>query len=212
MINVVIAGYARSPFAPAKKGGLARVRADEMAAEVVRALISRTKVNAADIEDIIVGCAFPEAEQGLNVARLIGLLADLPLSVAGQTVNRFCGSSMSSVHIAAGAIQMNAGEVFVAVGVESMSRVPMGGFNPMPSPKLYAAKPAAYMGMGDTAENVARQWQITRAAQEEFALKSHQKAAAAQKDGRFAAEIVPINNGKTIIEQDECIRADASLE
>ncbi|HQT66964.1 MAG: acetyl-CoA acetyltransferase [Rhodospirillales bacterium 20-60-12] len=212
MINVVIAGYARSPFAPAKKGGLARVRADEMAAEVVRALISRTKVNAADIEDIIVGCAFPEAEQGLNVARLIGLLADLPLSVAGQTVNRFCGSSMSSVHIAAGAIQMNAGEVFVAVGVESMSRVPMGGFNPMPSPKLYAAKPAAYMGMGDTAENVARQWQITRAAQEEFALKSHQKAAAAQRDGRFAAEIVPINNGKTIIEQDECIRADASLE
>jgi len=212
MTNVVIAGYARSAFAPAKKGSLARVRPDELAAEVVRALVARTAVKAEDIEDIIVGCSFPEAEQGLNVARMIGLLADLPLSAAGQTVNRFCGSSMSSVHIAAGAIQMNAGEVFVCVGVESMSRIPMGGYNPIPSPKLYAANPAAYMGMGDTAENVAQQWQITRADQEAFALKSHQKAAAAQADGRLKDEIVPVSNGKTIVDLDECIRADASAE
>jgi acetyl-CoA acyltransferase len=212
MTNVVIAGYARSAFAPAKKGSLARVRPDELAAEVVRALVARTGVKAEDIEDIIVGCSFPEAEQGLNVARMIGLLADLPLSAAGQTVNRFCGSSMSSVHIAAGAIQMNAGEVFVCVGVESMSRIPMGGYNPIPSPKLYAAKPAAYMGMGDTAENVAQQWQITRADQEAFALHSHQKAAAAQKDGRLKDEIVPVSNGKMMVELDECIRADASAE
>jgi acetyl-CoA acyltransferase len=212
MTNVVIAGYARSAFAPAKKGSLARVRPDELAAEVVRALVARTGVKAEDIEDIIVGCSFPEAEQGLNVARMIGLLADLPLSAAGQTVNRFCGSSMSSIHIAAGAIQMNAGEVFVCVGVESMSRIPMGGYNPIPSPKLYAAKPAAYMGMGDTAENVAQQWQITRADQEAFALKSHQKAAAAQKDGRLKDEIVPVSNGKMMVELDECIRADASAE
>jgi len=212
MTNVVVAGYARSAFTPAKKGSLSRVRGDEMAAEVVRALIARTGVKAEDIEDIIVGCSFPEGEQGLNVARMIGMLADLPLSAAGQTVNRFCGSSMSSIHIAAGAIQMNAGDVFVCVGVESMSRVPMGGFNPMPSPKLYAAKPEAYMGMGDTAENVAQRWQITRADQEAFALNSHEKAAAAQKDGRLKDEIVPIMNGKTTIDQDECIRHDASLE
>jgi acetyl-CoA acyltransferase len=202
MTNAVIAGYARSPFAPAKKGGLTRVRPDEMAAEVVRALIARTGVKPEDIEDIIVGCAFPEAEQGLNVARLIALLADLPISVAGATVNRFCGSSMYSVHMAAGAIAMGAGEAFLAVGVESMTRVPMGGYNPMPSPMLYAKNPAAYMGMGDTAENVAQRWQITRDAQEEFALASHVKAAAAQKAGRLSAEIAPLTQSKAKATQD----------
>jgi len=212
MSNVVIAGYARSAFAPAKKGSLSRVRPDELAADVVRALIQRTGVKAEDIEDVIVGCAFPEAEQGLNVARMISLLADIPLSAGGQTINRFCGSSMTSIHVAAGAIQMNAGEVFVCVGIESMSRVPMSGFNPMPSPKLYEQMPAAYISMGETAENVAQRWQITRGAQEEFALHSHQKAAAAQAAGRFRDEIVPISNGKTTIDQDECIRNDASLE
>ncbi len=212
MTNAVIAGYARSPFAPAKKGGLTRVRPDELAAEVVRALIARTGVKPEDIEDIIVGCAFPEAEQGLNVARLIALLADLPISVAGATVNRFCGSSMYSVHMAAGAIAMGAGEAFLAVGVENMTRVPMGGYNPMPSPALFAKNPAAYMGMGDTAENVAQRWQITRDAQEEFALASHVKAAAAQKAGRLAGEIVPITLSKANATQDECIRHDASRE
>lgn len=212
MTNVVIAGYARSPFALAKKGGLTRVRPDEMAAEVVRALITRTGVKAEDIEDIIVGCAFPEAEQGLNVARLIALLADLPITVAGATVNRFCGSSMYAIHMAAGAIQMNAGEAFIAVGVESMTRVPMGGYNPMPSPALHAKNPAAYMGMGDTAENVAQRWQITRDAQEEFALASHVKASAAQKAGKLTDEIVPITLNKANVSQDECIRHDASRE
>ncbi len=212
MSNVVIAGYARSAFTPAKKGGLARVRPDEMAAEVVRGLIARSGVKPEDVEDIIVGCAFPEGEQGLNVARMIGLLAELPLSAGGQTVNRFCGSSMSSVHIAAGAIKMDAGEVFVCAGVESMSRVPMGGFNPMPSPALYASMPQAYIAMGDTAENVARQWQITRQAQEEFALASQHKASAAQREGRLSDEIVPVTAGKSMVLQDECIRHDASAE
>src|SRR6266852_5166901 len=138
MKKIVIAGYARSPFALAKKGALARVRPDDLAAQVVRALIERTGIKPEDIEDLIVGCAFPEAEQGLNVARLIGLLADLPLSVAGVTVNRFCGSSMQSVHIAAGQIQLGAGEAFICAGVESMSRVPIMGFNPMPNPALHA--------------------------------------------------------------------------
>ena len=124
MKNVVIAGYARSPFAPARRGELARTRPDEMAAQVVRALVETSGVNAADIEDLIMGCAFPEGEQGLNVARLVAFLADLPQSVAGTTVNRFCGSSMQSVHMAAGAIQMGAGDAFICAGMESMSRVP----------------------------------------------------------------------------------------
>ncbi|MFG1428399.1 thiolase family protein [Roseixanthobacter glucoisosaccharinicivorans] len=212
MQNVVIAGYARSPFAPAKKGDLARVRPDDMAAQVVRELIARTKVNPEDIEDLIVGCAFPEAEQGFNVARLIGMIADLPQSVAGVTVNRFCGSSMQAIHMAAGQIQLGAGEVFVCAGVESMSRVPMTGFNPMPNPALHEKNPAAYMAMGDTAENVARKWQISRADQDAFALKSQQKAAKAQAEGRLKDEIVSIRiNGKSV-DVDGCIRTEAKPE
>src|SRR3954470_2846025 len=136
MRNTVIAGYARSPFHFATKGELARVRPDDLAAQVIRGLIERTGVSPADIEDIILGCAFPEGEQGLNVARLIGLLADLPLSVGGMTVNRFCGSSMQSIHIAAGQIALGAGDVFVCAGIESMSRVPMMGYNPLLNPAL----------------------------------------------------------------------------
>ncbi len=212
MTKIVIAGYARSPFTLAKKGALARVRADDMAAAVIRGLIEKTKVAPEDIEDIIVGSAFPEGEQGMNVARLIGLLADLPLNVGGMTVNRFCGSSMSSVHIAAGQIGMGAGEVFIAAGIESMSRVPMGGYNPMFNTTLAAKNPGAYMGMGETAENVARKWQITRDQQEDFAVASHQKAAAAQAAGKFADEIVPIHSKAGMVDQDGCIRAGTTKE
>ncbi|MFG1361109.1 thiolase family protein [Xanthobacter pseudotagetidis] len=212
MQNVVIAGYARSPFTLAKKGDLARARPDDLAAQVVAALLARTEMKAEEIEDLIVGCAFPEAEQGFNIARLIGMIAGLPESVAGVTVNRFCGSSMQSVHMAAGQIQLGAGEAFVCAGIESMSRVPMTGFNPMPNPALYKAMPQAYMSMGETAENVARKWQITRADQDAFALKSHQKAAKAEAEGHFKAEIVPVRaNGKSV-ETDGCIRRDASAE
>jgi acetyl-CoA acyltransferase len=212
MTNAVIAGYARSPFHFAGKGGLVRVRPDDLAAQVVRALISRTGVRPEDIEDIIVGCAFPEAEQGLNVARLIGLLADLPLSVAGVTVNRFCGSSMQSIHIAAGQIALGAGDVFVCAGIESMSRVPMMGFNPLVNPALMKSMPAAYIGMGETAENVARKWQIPRAEQEAFAIRSHQRAAAAMAAGRLAEEIVPITGKGGTVDKDGCIRPDTSAE
>lgn len=212
MTNVVIAGYARSPFTPAKKGALARVRPDELAAQVVRRLVAEANIPSKEIEDLIVGCAFPEGEQGFNVARLIGLMADLDLSVGGVTVNRFCGSSMQSVHMAAGQIALGAGEAFVCAGVESMSRVPMMGFNPMPNPALYEKRPGAYMGMGDTAENVARRWEISRAEQEAFAVASHHKAAKAQADGRLAAEIVPITAKGGTVETDGCIRADASAE
>lgn len=211
MINVVIAGYARSPFHLAGKGALARTRPDELAATVIRGLIDRTGVPAEEIEDVIVGCAFPEGEQGLNVARLIGLLGDLPLSVGGMTVNRFCGSSMSAIHIAMGQIQLGAGEAFVCAGVESMSRVPMGGYNPLPNPKL-AAKSAAYVGMGETAENVAQKYQITRAAQEAFAVNSQHKAAAARAAGKLIDEIVPIETKAGVVDQDGVLRPDTSSE
>ena len=161
---------------------------------------------------MIVGCAFPEGEQGMNVARLIALLAHLPISVAGTTVNRFCGSSMQAIHMAAGAIQLDAGEVFVCAGVESMTRVPIGGYNPLPSPRLVEFYPQAYDSMGVTAENVARSYQITREAQQEFAVASHRKAAAAQSQGKLRAEIVPIRRNGEVIESDGCIRPETSQE
>ncbi|MGI9420581.1 MAG: thiolase family protein [Geminicoccaceae bacterium] len=212
MKNVVIAGYARSPFHFAHKGELAKIRPDDLAAQVVRGLIERTGVKPEDIEDVIVGCAFPEGEQGFNVARLIGFLADLPLSVAGATVNRFCGSSMQAVHMAAGAIQLDAGEAFVCAGIESMTRVPLGGYNPMPSPKLMESYPQAYMSMGITAENVARQYQITREDQQAFAVRSHAKAAAAKEGGRLDDEIVPIKANGHVVEADGCIRPGTDQE
>ncbi|MCK4940315.1 MAG: acetyl-CoA C-acyltransferase, partial [Rhodospirillaceae bacterium] len=172
MKSIVIAGYVRSPFTPAFKGALAKTRPDEIAAQVVRELVSRTGVIPSQIEDLIMGCAFPEGEQGFNVARLVGFLADLPLSVGGVTVNRFCGSSMQAIHMAAGAMQMNAGDAYICAGVESMTRVPMTGFNPLPHPDLAARMAGAYMGMGETAENIAEKYSLSRAEQDEFALAS----------------------------------------
>ena len=210
--ETVIAGYARSPFTLAHKGDLKTVRPDDLAAAVVRGLVERSGVDPDDIEDLIVGCAFPEGEQGLNVAKLIAMLAGLPQHVAGATVNRFCGSSMQAIHMAAGAIQLGAGDAFICAGIESMSRVPMMGFNPMPHPGLAKDEPGAYMSMGITAENLARKYQITRQAQEAFALASHQKAAQAQADGKLADEIVPIQVNGHAVDADGCIRPETSLE
>ena len=212
MENVVIAGYARSPFTPANKGELTKVRPDELAAQVIKGLIERTGVDSGDIEDLIVGCAFPEGEQGLNMARLIGFLAELPLSVAGVTVNHFCGSSMQALHMAAGAMRMNAGDVFICAGVESMTRVPIMGFNPLPHPGLYESHPEAYMSMGETAENVAGKYRISRRQQDEFALASHTKAAAAQAGGKLSDEIVPIVHNGATVDRDGCIRPDTTLD
>ena len=212
MRNVVIAGYARSPFHFAHKGLLAKVRPDDLAAQVVRGLIDRTGVNVDDIEDLILGCAFPEGEQGLNMARLVVLMAGLPISVAGTTINRFCGSSMQSIHNAAGAIQMNAGEVFICAGVESMSRVTMGGFNPMPNPALLESNPAAYISMGETAENVGKEFNIDREEQEQFAVLSQQKAADAQSQGKLEQEIVPIQMNGLTVDTDGCLRPGTSAE
>jgi acetyl-CoA acyltransferase len=212
MRNAVIAGYVRSPFTPAAKGELRKVRPDELVAQVVKGLIAKTGIDTNDIEDLILGCAFPEGEQGLNMARLVVFQAGLPISVAGATVNRFCGSSMSAIHMAAGAIQMNAGEVFVCAGVESMTRVPMMGFNPMPHPDLYERYPEAYITMGETAENVATRYQITREQQETFAVQSQRRAGEAQEQGRFRDEIVTIANGGGMISLDGCIRPETTAK
>lgn len=213
MTNVVIAAYQRSPFTPAGKGALTRTRPDDLLAQVIRQVLKKTGVPGEEIEDLIVGCAFPEGEQGLNIARLAVFLVGLPQRVAGATVNRFCGSSMQAIHMAAGAIQLDAGEVFLCAGVESMTRIPMSGFNPLPNPGLYASFPQAYMSMGETAENLAERYRIGRKAQDEFAFASHQKAAAAEKAGKLAEEIVPIDtpDGQRV-ERDGCIRHDTSLK
>ena len=212
MKNVVIAGYCRSPFTPASKGALAKVRPDDLLAQVIKGLVNKTKVKPEDIEDLIVGCAFPEGEQGLNIARLAGFIAGLPNSVAGMTLNRFCGSSMQAIHIAVGNIQMNAGEVFICAGVESMSRIPMGGYNNMPNPALYETFPQAYIGMGDTAENLAVKYQISRQEQETFALESQRKAYSAQQQGRFDDEIIPIVSKYGMVDKDGCLRPDSTAE
>ncbi len=212
MKNAVIAGYVRTPFSFGGKGELTKVRADDMAAEAVKGLLERTKVNVNDIEDLILGCAFPEGEQGLNLGRLVVLNADLPITIGGVTVNRFCGSSMQAIHQAAGAIACGAGEVFICAGVESMSRVPMGGFNPLPNPKLYDRLPGAYIGMGDTAENVAQRWNISRREQEQLAVDSHAKATQAQAEGRLADEIIPLTTKAGIVDKDSCIRPGTTLE
>ncbi len=206
MSDIVIAAYRRTPFTPAGKGALIKVRPDDLAADAVRALVDG--IDTAAIEDVIVGCAFPEAEQGLNVARLVGFIAGLPRSVAATTVNRFCGSSMQAVHQAAGAIAMGAGEAFVCAGVESMTRVPMMGFNPMPNPALAKEYPQAFVSMGETAENVAQKYQVGRAEQEAFAVRSQAKAAAAQQAGRLADEIVAVGT----VSEDGCIRPDTTPE
>jgi len=212
MTNVVIVGYARSPFTLANKGALRKVRPDDLCAAVVKGLVERIKVNPDHIEDLLLGCAFPEGEQGLNVARNIVFLAGLPISVAGTTINRFCGSSMQSIHSAAGAIKMGAGDVFICAGIESMSRVPMSGFNPMPNPKLVDAGHKAYISMGDTAENLAQKYQITRATQEAFAAESHKRAAAAQSAGKFKDEIVPVQGDGGIVDADGCIRPETTAD
>ena len=210
--SAVIVGYARTPFHFAHKGALARTRPDDLAATAVKALLDRTGVPAKEVEDLQMGCAFPEGEQGFNIARLVVLLAGLPQSVAGATVNRFCGSSMQGIHNAAGAIALGAGDVYICAGVESMSRVPMMGFNPMPHPGLAEKVPGAYMAMGITAENLVRKYKIGRDRQDAFSLTSQQRAAAAQAAGKLDAEIVAVGSGNDIAAKDGCIRPDSTIE
>ncbi|MCP5361386.1 MAG: thiolase family protein [Hyphomicrobiales bacterium] len=204
--RAVIAAYKRTPFTPAYKGALRDVRPDDLAAIVMKALAA--PLDASMIEDVKLGCAFPEGEQGLNIARLATFVAELPITIAGVTINRFCGSSMQAIHDAAGAIALGAGEAFLCAGVESMTRVPMTGFNPLPNPALYERYPEAYESMGITAENLANQYKISRKDQETFAVESHQKAVAAAQAGHFRDEILVVGD----VAQDGCIRPETSAE
>lgn len=208
MAQAVIVGYLRSPFTPAHKGRLAATRPDDIATEVVRALVAQSGIPPETIDDLLMGCAFPEGEQGFNIGRMVALQAGLPETVPGATINRWCGSSMEAIHIAAGNIAAGKGEVYIAAGVESMTRIPMGGYNPLPNPALFQSLPEAYISMGLTAENVARKYDVARAAQEEFALASHRKAAAAD----FSAEIVPIPTRGGMVDKDGTIRAESTAE
>ncbi|DAC46893.1 MAG: acetyl-CoA C-acyltransferase [Euryarchaeota archaeon] len=212
MMPVVIAGYARSPFTPAKKGELARIRPDDIAATVINGLLEETGVDPSLIEDLIVGTAFPEAEQGFNVARMITFLTELPETVPGVTINRFCGSSMQAIHDAVGRISMGSGDAFIAGGIESMTRIPMTGYNPMPNPKLGTEYPQAFTSMGITAENLAEKYTISREEQEIFAIESQTRASNAKKSGALESEIVPIATGQGVVSEDGCIRPETNSE
>jgi acetyl-CoA acyltransferase len=212
MTSAYIVDFLRSPFTQGFKGPFAGMRPDSLAGEVIRQLVARTGVDPAEIEDVILGCAFPEGEQGLNIGRCAGLLAGLPEGVSGATINRWCGSSMQAIQMAGGAIAMGAGEVFIAGGVESMSRVPMMGFNPMPNPAWDGAQSAAFLNMGMTAETLASRYGIGREAQDSYAAMSQAKAAEAQAEGRLSAEIAPVAANGTAVEADGCIRAGTTAE
>ncbi len=207
MFKAVIAGYSRSPFTPAKKGKLANVKPDDLLSDVIKNLISKSKVNPEDIEDVIIGCAFPEGEQGFNIGKIVTFLSGMNVKTAGMTVNRWCGSSMQSIHIAAGAIAMGSGKAFICGGVESMSRVTTG-FEPVPYPRSEKDNPHLYLSMGITAENVAKKYQLTRKEQQDFAISSQQKAAEADSKGNFKKEITTVNG----CSRDEGIRPNTNQE
>ena len=212
MHNAVIAGYSRSPFTISYKGELKSLRPEDILAQVINKLISPSNLNKDDIEDVIVGCAFPEGEQGFNIGKVVTFMCDLPRSVAGMTVNRWCGSSMQAIHNAAGSIAMGAGKVFICAGVESMTRVPMLGFNPMPHPQLLEDNPNVYLSMGITAENVAKKYNIDRKEQQEFAISSHEKASNADSKGNFKDEITSIKNDTIDVTKDGGIRPGTTQE
>jgi acetyl-CoA acyltransferase len=222
--NAVIVSAARTAVGKAPRGALRTVRPDDMAAEAVKAAIERAGVQSDQIEDVVLGCAFPEAEQGMNVARIVALRAGLPESVCGQTVNRFCSSGLQSIAIAAQQIMAGMGEVIVAGGVESMSHVPMIGNKFVANPYLAEQYPGVYLGMGLTAENVAKKYNISREDQDAFGLRSHQRATAAQDSGKFDAEVVPlqvtvktgigssVRETNFVFNKDEGVRRDSSAE
>ena len=212
MSSAVIVGFKRSPFTIAKKGELSTFRPEDILAQVVNALVKDTGINKEDIEDIIVGCAYPEGEQGYNIAKIITFMTNMPEHVAGMTVNRWCGSSMQAIHNAAGSIAMNAGNVFICCGIESMSKVPINGLNYSPHPKLKESNPNVYLSMGDTAENVAKKYSISRESQQDFSINSHQKANLAYTNDYFKEEIAKIKIDNVIVEKDGAIRPNTSHE
>lgn len=226
MKDAVIAAVARTAVGKAPRGTLRATRPDEMAAAVIRALLDRVpQLEAAEVEDVILGCAMPEAEQGDNVARIAALRAGLPVSCSAMTINRFCASGLETIAVAAQRVSSGAAESIIAGGTESMSLIPMGGRHFSPNPYLMEHYPDVYLSMGLTAENLARKYGVTRDEQDEFSLRSHKRALAAMDAGKFRDEIAPLEvievcagrNGKpnkrTIrFDADEGPRRDTSLE
>ena len=220
MRDVAILSAVRTPIGRAPKGALRNTRPDDLGAIAVKEALRRAGVDPAAMEDLVMGCASPEAEQGLNVARLIGHLAGLPDETPAMTVNRFCSSGLQATAIVADRIAAGAIDAGLAGGVESMSLIPMGGNKISLNPTLVDTFPDAYIPMGNTAENVARRFEVSRAAQDAFALRSHQKAVAAWSSGAFAAEVVPVptrvfEDGawkSVTVDRDEGPRADTTLD
>ena len=196
MYKSVIAGYSRSPFTMARKGALIDTKPVNLLADVIKNLVSKSNVKKQDIEDIIVGCAFQVGEQCFNIGKLVTFLTNMEVKTSGMTVDRWCGSSMEAIHIAAGKIAMGSGKVFICGGVESMTRVNTG-FDPIPYPENEKNNPNVYYSMGITAENVAKKYDISRKDQQAFAISSHQKAYEAQTSGKFKNEIVTIGSCET---------------
>ena len=196
MYKSVIAGYSRSPFTMARKGALIDTKPVNLLADVIKNLVSKSNVKKQDIEDIVVGCAFQVGEQCFNIGKLVTFLTNMEVKTSGMTVDRWCGSSMEAIHIAAGKIAMGSGKVFICGGVESMTRVNTG-FDPIPYPESEKDNPNVYFSMGITAENVAKKYDISRKDQQAFAISSHQKAHEAQTSGKFKNEIVTIGSCET---------------
>ncbi len=225
MKDAVIVSAVRTPVGKAKRGGLASVRPDEMSATVIKELLNRTpNLDPAQIEDVVFGCAFPEGEQGMNIARMIALRAGLPDTVPAETVNRYCSSGVQAIAHVAYAIRSGDIEIGIGGGVESMSMVPMMGYKFSPNPHFAQDLPHYYTNMGLTAENVSVKYGISREAQDEFALKSNQKASKAVDSGLFDPELIPIKvdlveyvNGRTenrsfVVTRDEGPRGDSTFD
>lgn len=226
MKEAVIVSMARTAVGKAKRGSLAQTRADDLGKAVLEAVVERAPgLNKEDVDDIIIGCAMPEGEQGLNFARIMSLYAGFPVTVPAITINRFCSSGLQAIASAAERIMLGHAEVMIAGGVESMSHVPMTGFKVSPNPRIVDEMPEVYMAMGHTAERVAEKFGISREDQDEFAFRSHMKAAKAIAEGRFKEEIVPIqaelsqigDSGKlvrntVVFDTDEGVRTDTTLE
>ena len=211
-MSSVIVDWRRTPFSRSHKGQLSVVRPDEFASQVLTELLNHLSIDPAEIDDVIVGCAYPEGEQGYNIGRMMALISRLPPEVPGVTINRLCGSSMQAILYATANISAGWGKCFVCGGIESMSRVKRRGFNWSPHPKFEVDYPEAFVNMGITAENVAQLYGISRLEQEEFALSSHSKSSNAEQLGNFSEEIVPIVHKDELISNDGCIRPDSTLE
>jgi acetyl-CoA acyltransferase len=226
MRDAVIVSAVRTAVGKAPKGTLKNTRPDDMGAAVIKESLAKVpNLDAAQVEDVIMGCAFPEAEQGMNVARTAAIAAGLPVEVSAMTVNRYCSSGLQTIAIAADRIRTGGADVIIAGGLETMSMIPMGGNVVRPNPKIVDSYPDYYLNMGLTAENLAKKYEITREQADEFALQSHQKAAAAIQSGKFKDEVVTLNvridetdekgrvtRREIAFDTDEGVRLDTSLE